>query len=65
MNDFLIGRGMVAKIKSEFELQVMQLMSEVMGHTITLHLLNAPGRVHRFVRKHGGLLPAQFAGGER
>jgi CRP-like cAMP-binding protein len=44
------------KIKSEFELQVMQLMSEVMGHTITLHLLNAPGRVHRFVRKHGGLL---------
>ncbi|MBP8295565.1 MAG: Crp/Fnr family transcriptional regulator [Burkholderiales bacterium] len=44
------------KIKSEFELQVMQLMSEVMGHTITLHLLNAPGRVHRFVRKHSGLL---------
>jgi len=44
------------KIKNEFELQVMQLMSEVMGHTITLHLLDAPGRVHRFVRKHGELL---------
>ena len=44
------------KIKSEFELQVMQLMSEVMAHTITLHLLNATGRVQRFVRKHGELL---------
>lgn len=44
------------KIKNEFELQVMQLMSEVMAHTITLHLLNATGRVHRFVRKHGELL---------
>jgi CRP-like cAMP-binding protein len=44
------------KMKCEFELQVMQLMSEVMAHTITLHLLNATGRVHRFVRKHGGLL---------
>jgi CRP-like cAMP-binding protein len=44
------------KMKSEFELQVMQLMSEVMAHTITLHLLNATGRVHRFVRKHGELL---------
>ena len=44
------------KMKCEFELQVMQLMSEVMAHTITLHLLNATGRVHRFVRKHGELL---------
>ena len=44
------------KIKDEFELQVMQLMSEVMAHTITLHLLNATGRVHRFTRKHGELL---------
>jgi cytochrome oxidase Cu insertion factor (SCO1/SenC/PrrC family) len=26
-----------------------------MAHTITLHLLDAPGRVHRFVRKHGEL----------
>src|SRR5688572_24779827 len=31
-----------AKIKSVFELEVMKLMSEVMAHTITLHLLNAP-----------------------
>jgi CRP-like cAMP-binding protein len=44
------------KMKCEFELQVMQLMSEVMAHTITLHLLNATGRVQRFVRKHGELL---------
>ncbi|MEO8136210.1 MAG: Crp/Fnr family transcriptional regulator [Betaproteobacteria bacterium] len=44
------------KIKDEFELQVMQLMSEVMAHTITLHLLNATGRVQRFVRKHVDLL---------
>jgi CRP-like cAMP-binding protein len=41
-----------ARIKSEFELEVMKLMSEVMAHTITLHLLNATGRVHRFMRKH-------------
>ena len=51
----------------------MQLMSEVMAHTITLHLLNATGRVQRFVRKHGelleripkkgiGVLPESFAG---
>ena len=38
------------KIKAEFELEVMKLMSEVMAHTITLHLLNAPGRVQRFMR---------------
>lgn len=43
-------------IKEEFEFQVMKLMSEVMAHTITLHLLNAPGRVKRFVRKHPELL---------
>jgi CRP-like cAMP-binding protein len=43
-------------LKSAFELEVMRLMSEVMAHTITLHLLNAPGRVHRFVRKHSDLL---------
>ena len=40
------------KFKSAFEYQVMQLMSEIMAHTITLHLLDAPGRVHRFERKH-------------
>ena len=38
--------------KATFEYAVMRLMSEIMAHTITLHLLDAPGRVHRFVRKH-------------
>ncbi len=48
------------KIKGEFELEVMRLMSEVMAHTITLHLLDAPGRVQRFMRKNaeiGNRLP--------
>jgi transcriptional regulator with XRE-family HTH domain len=27
-----------------------------MAHTITLHLLDAPGRVARFMRKHRGLV---------
>jgi CRP-like cAMP-binding protein len=39
-------------IKARFEYEVMKLMSEVMTHTITLHLLNAPGRLQRFHRKH-------------
>jgi CRP-like cAMP-binding protein len=39
-------------IKSRFEYEVMKLMSEVMAHTITLHLLDAPGRLSRFNRKH-------------
>ena len=39
-------------LKEDFEYEVMHLMSEVMAHTITLHLLDAPGRVHRFLRKH-------------
>lgn len=39
-------------IKPPFELEVMRLMSEIMAHTITLHLLDAPGRVKRFLRKH-------------
>jgi CRP-like cAMP-binding protein len=43
------------KVKETFEYEVMQLMSEIMAHTITLHLLDAPGRVHRFVRKHADL----------
>ncbi|WP_048439908.1 Crp/Fnr family transcriptional regulator [Caenimonas sp. SL110] len=38
-------------IKESFEYQVMELMSEIMAHTITLHLLDAPGRVKRFLRK--------------
>lgn len=41
-----------AELKEDFEYEVMFLMSEVMAHTITLHLLDAPGRVHRFLRKH-------------
>lgn len=43
-------------VKEAFELAVMRLMSEVMAHTITLHLLDAPGRVHRFLRKHPELV---------
>lgn len=42
-------------IKSAFEFEIMKLMSEVMAHTITLHLLDAPGRVQRFMRKHAEL----------
>jgi len=47
--DFIDGHP---KLKATFETEVMRLMSEVMAHTITLHLLDAPGRVHRFERKH-------------
>jgi len=39
-------------VKGRFEYEVMKLMSEVMAHTITLHLLDAPGRLARFQRKH-------------
>ena len=42
--------------KQLFEENVMRLMTEVMGHTITLHLLDAPGRVHRFLRKRPDLV---------
>jgi CRP-like cAMP-binding protein len=38
--------------KSRFEFEVMGVMSEIMGHTITLHMLDAPGRVQRFQRKN-------------
>jgi CRP-like cAMP-binding protein len=41
-----------ADVKARFEYEVMKLMSEVMAHTITLHLLDAPGRLSRFHRKH-------------
>ena len=40
------------KLAKAFEFAVMRGMSEIMAHTITLHLLDAPGRVHRFMRKH-------------
>ena len=43
------------EVKQRFEYEVMHLMSEIMSHTITLHLLDAPGRVHRFLRKHSDL----------
>ena len=43
-------------VKVCFETSVMRLMTEVMSHTITLHLLDAPGRVHRFSRKRPDLV---------
>jgi CRP-like cAMP-binding protein len=52
-SEFLSRR---AQAKELFEFCVMQLMSEIMAHTITLHLLDAPGRVHRFWRKHPDLV---------
>jgi CRP-like cAMP-binding protein len=45
-----------AEVKAHFEYEVMSLMSAVMAHTITLHLLDAPGRLSRFTRKHPELL---------
>lgn len=47
--EFLERHG---ELKARFEFEVMKLMSEVMAHTITLHLLDAPGRLLRFRRKH-------------
>ncbi len=44
-----------AALKQTFEHAVMRLMAEIMAHTITLHMLDAPGRVHRFLRKHPDL----------
>ena len=47
-------------IKSEFELEIMRLMSEVMAHTITLHLLDAPGRraaLHAQARRPAERMP--------
>ena len=51
--EFLDRRG---ETKQLFEYCVMRGMSEIMAHTITLHLLDAPGRVHRFMRKHPELI---------
>ena len=42
--------------KQSFEYDVMKGMSDIMAHTITLHLLDAPGRVQRFLRKHPELV---------
>jgi CRP/FNR family transcriptional regulator, dissimilatory nitrate respiration regulator len=38
-------------LKHAFEHHVMSSMSDIMAHTITLHLLDATGRVQRFLRK--------------
>lgn len=43
------------EFKQVFEHEVMRIMSSIMSHTISLHLLDAPGRVHRFTRKHPDL----------
>ncbi len=40
------------RLKHDFEYQVMRHMSDIMAHTITLHLLDAAGRMARFQRKH-------------
>jgi len=48
--------GSRPKLKELFEYQVMEVMSEIMAHTITLHMLDAPGRVQRFQRKHPELV---------
>ena len=45
-----------SEAKQLFEYSVMRGMSEIMAHTITLHLLDAPGRLHRFLRKHPRLV---------
>ncbi|MBM3377056.1 MAG: Crp/Fnr family transcriptional regulator [Betaproteobacteria bacterium] len=46
----------IPPLKASFNYEVMSLMSEIMAHTITLHLLDAPGRVQRFLRKHPELV---------
>ena len=56
MQDWVAFVGRHPSVKSQFEFEVMKLMSEVMAHTITLHLLDAPGRVARFMRKHPALV---------
>ena len=56
MEDWVAFLNRHPAIKNQFELAVMKLMSEVMAHTITLHLLDAPGRVARFMRKHAELI---------
>ncbi|MDQ9171244.1 Crp/Fnr family transcriptional regulator [Oxalobacteraceae bacterium R-40] len=43
------------QLKETFEFEVMRLMSEIMAHTITLHLLDAPNCVHRFLSRHPNL----------
>ena len=52
MEDWVAFMDGHPEAKGAFEFEVMKLMSEVMAHVITLHLLDAPGRVQRFMRKH-------------
>jgi CRP-like cAMP-binding protein len=40
------------QFKRDGEYEVMRLMSEMMAHSITIHLLDAAGRMKRFQRKH-------------
>ena len=51
MEDWVEFMNRHPAVKADFEFHVMKLMSEVMAHVITLHLLDAPGRVQRFLRK--------------
>jgi CRP-like cAMP-binding protein len=44
------------RVKARFELEVMKLMSEVMAHAVTLHLLDAPGRLACVQRAQEGCL---------
>src|SRR5258707_6656283 len=55
MQDWVAFVARHPSVKNQFEFEIMKLMSEVMAHTITLHLLDAPGRVARFMRKHQDL----------
>ena len=55
MQDWITFLDSHPVLKQTFEYAVMRLMSEIMAHTITLHMLDAPGRVHRFLRKHPDL----------
>ena len=43
------------QLKETFEFEVMRLMSEIMAHTITLHLLDAPNCVNRFTQGYPSL----------
>lgn len=43
-------------LQQQFEFDVMKVMTEIMAHIITLHLLDAPGRFQRFTRKHPDML---------
>jgi len=53
--DWVSFIGNHSALKQTFEFEVTRIMSDIMAHTITLHLLDAPGRVHRFLRKHAEL----------